>query len=157
MKYVLILATICFLIFMPHRNVRVEMQDENKGSDIPSFINGEDKNMPDKALDDEKRISTPSSTVERLILDIFGEDADIALAVARAESGLRCDAVGDRHLSPSSYGVFQIRAFANRPGIEELTDCEANIRYAKFMFDRQGWHPWSAYTSGAYKSFINLL
>lgn len=147
---------------MPKRHVQVRVVDvqalEKQGSDIIPFINGDEENVPENVVLPQKTMDTTSQDVEQLICRYFGDDVcETAIAVARAESGLRCDAVGDRHLSPSSYGVFQIRAFANRPGVEELTDCEANIRYAKFMFDRQGWHPWSAYTSGAYKSFINLL
>lgn len=154
MKYLFILATILFMIFMPNREVKVKFVEANEGSEEQISITPTPSKMPQIDKLPSKRINDYSPKVEGLIRDIFGTDADVALAIARAESGLRCDAVGDRHLSPSSYGVFQIRAFINRPGIEELTDCETNIRYAKFMFDRQGWQPWSAYTNKAYLRFL---
>lgn len=90
-----------------------------------------------------------------LIKLYFGNDWKIAYAVARAESGLRCNAVGDTGLNPSSYGVFQIRAFTTRPPVEDLLDCEKNVAYAAQMQKWQGWSPWSAYTNGSYLNFLD--
>lgn len=94
------------------------------------------------------------SFVVSLILKHFGSDATIAIAVAMAESGLRCEAIGDGHLDPKSYGVFQIRAFKGRPPIEKLLDCEENIKHARQMQLKQGWKPWSAFTNKSYLKFL---
>lgn len=100
-------------------------------------------------------LNSDQEFVLSLIKRYFGEEWKTAYAVARAESGLRCNAVGDTGLNPSSYGVFQIRAFSTRPPIKELLDCEKNIAYAASMQSTQGWSPWSAYTHGSYLAFIN--
>ena len=82
--------------------------------------------------------------VERLIREVFGSDANRALEIAFCESGLNPSAVGDTNLNPSSYGVFQIRAFVNRPPVEDLLDARKNIEFAHQMFEQQG--NWSAWT-----------
>lgn len=155
MKYTLIILTICLMIFAPKRDVSVQIVEANTGSKGQIITSPDIENRVILTPTPTKTMYVPTSEIEKLICDVFGDDCEIAIAVAKAESGLRCDAHGDRHLSPSSYGVFQIRAFEGRPPIEELTNCEANIRYAKFMYDRQGWGPWSAYTNGSYLGFIN--
>ena len=89
-------------------------------------------------------------------------DCNIALAVAKAESGMRCDAVGDGHIAfvkneieyGKSYGVFQIRYLVGRPDPSKLLDCEFNINYAYGLYLARGWQPWSAYTSSAYKKYL---
>lgn len=100
-------------------------------------------------------LTSDQEYVVSLIKRYFGDDWKIAYAVARAESGLRCGAVGDTGLNPSSYGVFQIRGFSTRPPIEDLLDCEKNIAYAAQMQKWQGWSPWSAYTNGSYLNFLD--
>jgi hypothetical protein len=98
--------------------------------------------------------SVDSSSVTELICNVFGKNCKIALAIAKAESGLRCDAIGDGSLNPKSYGLFQIRAFWNRPPPEKLLDCYENIKYAHEIFNYSGWSPWSAYTNGSYKNHL---
>lgn len=155
MKSLITLILVFILITtvqFPKRNEMVVFEsDEKYTSDTHSSIIHNAINMPQKALVDKKTMDYSSSEIERLICQYFGDiDCKIAIAIAKAESGLRCEAVGDGHLDPKSYGVFQIRGFATRPPVAELLDCEKNIAYAKQMFDRQGWGPWSAYTSGIY-------
>lgn len=89
--------------------------------------------------------------VEAYIKQVFGKDARVALAVSFAESGRRCNAVGDGGLQFSrdgvkygaSYGVFQIRHLKGRPSPEQLLDCKTNIDYAFKLFQSSGWYPWS--------------
>lgn len=91
------------------------------------------------------------SDVEKMIVEVFGEDAPIAIQVARAESGARCNAVGDGHITfesggklfGASYGVFQIRHLKGRPNPSVLLDCRSNIEYARKIQLAQGWSPWS--------------
>jgi len=110
--------------------------------------------------------STPS--VEELIAEVFGDQADNALKIAKCESGMNPETIGDKHLMGmldgemigDSIGLFQIRtgdagvydkkpwnrAKANGMTVEEfrvyLKNPENNVRYAKKMFDRQGWGQW---------------
>lgn len=93
--------------------------------------------------------------IKEYILGKFGKDGQIALAIVKAESSLRCNAIGDRNLNPKSYGLFQIRAFKGRPPVNELLDCYTNIDTAHKIYQTQGFNPWSTYKSGKYKKFLN--
>lgn len=104
------------------------------------------------------------SSLEQLIRDTFrgtGQE-DIAVAVAKAESGLNPQAVGDGHLTfekdgelmGMSCGVFQIRNLPGRPDCEEMKDPKKNVEYAKMMFDKAGWNPWSAWKNNSYQTYL---
>ena len=112
---------------------------------------------------------TPSpvfeSEVEAYIYEVFGEDYEDARTVAHCESKLRPNVVGDTALMSintetgelvgDSIGVFQIRTGStnwNRAARNGLTAEEFrtklkgykyNINYAKTIFDRQGFEPWT--------------
>ncbi len=98
-----------------------------------------------------------------MIAEVFGRDAKIATAVFKAESGLRCNAVGDGHLRfgdtlyGASYGVAQIRKLSptdGRPSVDQLLDCRTNIEFARKMQLAQGFKPWSVFTSGRYLQYL---
>lgn len=92
-----------------------------------------------------------NTEVVEYIKQVFGKDSEVALAVAFAESGQRCNAVGDGHITfesngqlmGASYGVFQIRHLKGRPDPSVLLDCKSNIDYARKIQLAQGWSPWS--------------
>lgn len=102
--------------------------------------------------------------IKNLVCRYFGKDCQIASAVFFAESGLRCEAVGDGSLAYTqdgieygkSYGVAQIRHLPGRPDPSTLLDCESNIRHAYGMWKSQGWGPWSAFTNGAYLNYLSI-
>jgi len=104
-----------------------------------------------------------AGNVEQLIRSRFGDDADVAVAIARCESGLRPDAVGDHAIAyvqdgaeyGKSYGPFQIRHLPGRPSPDRLLDPSFNIEYAYNLFKRSSWYPWSAYKNGCYKHFLS--
>ena len=97
-----------------------------------------------------------------MISEEFGDDAKVAIAVARAESGLNPETKGDTHIEferdgkimGHSCGLFQIRVLPGRPDCETLKDPKFNIEYAKKLFDRSGFQPWSAYKNGSYLKFM---
>lgn len=115
--------------------------------------NGDNSSMDDKL--DRKQI-------EQKILEVFGGDTT-AVKIAKAESQLDPDAIGDLHLTflrngkkyGMSCGVFQIRVLPGRPSCEELLDVEKNIEYAKKLYDESGWYPWSTYKNGKYLEYLN--
>ena len=106
---------------------------------------------------------TEKEAIIAYIHEVFGSDAKEALIVSKCESGHRADAVGDTALMVNyqgeivgdSIGVFQIRtggkdfnrAKANGMTADEfrayLKDYKNNVNYAKQIFDRQGWYPWT--------------
>lgn len=92
-------------------------------------------------------------TINNLIRWNFGSEATLAKSVFKAESGLRCEAVGDMDLQftrngtvyGASYGIAQIRYLPGRPTPDQLKDCKFAIKYAKQLRDKQGWTIWSGY------------
>jgi hypothetical protein len=80
------------------------------------------------------------------ITSVFGPLAPDATKIARCESGLRPTAV-----SPTNdHGLFQINivhqaTFTSVTGQpwSAVYDALTNTRYAKWLYDRQGWAPWS--------------
>jgi len=101
-----------------------------------------------------------SKILEEKIRAAFPEDPDTAVAIAKAESRLNPDVVGDENMiwddgrNGMSCGIFQIRVFPNRPACEKLLDEDFNIEYARELYERSGWLPWSTFKSGRYKNFL---
>jgi hypothetical protein len=94
---------------------------------------------------------TPTKSVEERICQKFKENCQEAIAVAKAESGLRCNA-----MSPTNdHGLFQINAihFPKFKG-KDPYDCDANIEVAYEIYKRQGFYPWTVYRTGSYKRFL---
>jgi len=108
-------------------------------------------------------IQTPEKlAVKQIVCQYFGDQCEVATAIFFAESGLRCEAVGDGGLAyvqngveyGKSYGVAQIRHLVGRPDPSTLLDCEKNVEYAHHLYERSGFYPWSAFTSGAYQKYL---
>jgi len=73
----------------------------------------------------------------------------MAMAIAKAESGMRCDAV-----SPTSdFGPMQINIIHKWRG--NIYDCTENLLIAKQIFDEQGWNPWVTFKNERYKNYID--
>jgi len=109
----------------------------------------------------KKNVATPiaRNEIEQLIIETFPEDPAVALAVAKAESGLNSRAInaGDNHGScKGSYGIFQIGC-VHGVSSETLYDPVYNIKKARKLYDERGWQPWGAYTSGAYKRHLAYI
>lgn len=107
--------------------------------------------------------------VARKVKGVFTRDPETAVAVFRAESGLRPDAQGwncyyngissacrpeDRSKAWSTdCGVAQI----NTPGTicpRELLEVDTNLKRAKQKYTARGWQPWSAWLSGKHLAFL---
>jgi len=113
----------------------------------------------------------PPSSIEAKILKAWEGTGEghIALAVAKSESGLRADAVGDIPLEYEyegrtighSCGIFQIRVLPGRPDCETLKDVDTNIEFAKKLYDtklrngeNQKFLPWSNWKNNRYLKFL---
>lgn len=102
-------------------------------------------------------VESPSEVV-RMIEEKFPEEPKLAVAIAKAESGLRTDAVGDGHIEfvnegkvmGHSCGLFQVRVLPGRPDCETLKDPARNLEFARKLYEKSGWKPWSAYTNQSY-------
>lgn len=93
------------------------------------------------------------------LIERYAWDVHTALAVMKAESGCRADAVGDTTLTfiedgevrGMSCGLFQVRVLRGRPSCDFLQDPANNVAWAWKIYSARGnFGAWSAYTSGAY-------
>jgi len=138
----ILFATLVFSIFAGHTKGLVSGSGVSDKKPITSFQIRPSDSMPSP---------TPTKSVEERICQKFKENCQEAIAIAKAESGLRCDAV-----SPTNdHGVFQINAvhFPKFKG-KDPYDCDANIEVAYEIYKRQGFYPWTVYRTGSYKRFL---
>jgi hypothetical protein len=86
----------------------------------------------------------PANEVEAYIVEVFGEDAPAAIAVAKCESKLNKAALNDKNSNGTTdHSVFQINSIhTKRYGSGFKTDWRENVRVAKKIYDAQGWSPW---------------
>lgn len=122
--------------------------------------------VPRESSEGGKDINTPvpSSEVEDKILKAWEGTGEghIALAVAKSESGLNPNAKGDipiqfwhkGKLIGHSCGIFQIRVLEGRPDCETLKDVDKNIEFAKKLYDKSGFYPWSNWKNNTYLKFL---
>lgn len=104
-----------------------------------------------------------SASIESKIREVFGEEGENALKIAKCESRFNPETVGDGHLTfqhngqtyGESIGLFQIRTGGNEGGKvwtrsdnveefkKEMMNPIANIKKAKDAFDNSGsYRPW---------------
>ncbi len=100
--------------------------------------------------------TTAYETVRIAVQREFKGESDLALAIFRAESGLRPDREGDHG---SSIGIAQINLPAHSgkvPATDKkawLKNFQNNLRLAKQIRCSSGWTAWSVFKNGAYKAF----
>jgi hypothetical protein len=97
-------------------------------------------------------IDTP---LEQYICNKFGVmDCKIALAVAKAESGLNCDAYNINNNGSVDLSVFQLNSVHLKKGgewtLENMANCYKNVDLAYELWREQGWEPWVAYKNNSY-------
>ena len=106
-------------------------------------------------LDYPDDIDTP---IEKYICEKWGPfDCKTALAVAKAESGMREDAININNNNTIDYGIFQINSVHfKKPGcsMKDLVIAEKNVDCAYSIWKAQGWSPWVAFNSGSFKSHL---
>jgi hypothetical protein len=86
-------------------------------------------------------------TPQQYIAQVFGPAGDEAVRVAECESGLNPTAVSP---GGGNHGLFQINN-VHRSTFEQVTgvpwseryDVGANTRFAKWLYDQEGWSPWT--------------
>lgn len=100
------------------------------------------------------QVQAEELTNEEYIRNKFGAHGDIAVAVAKAESGLRADAVNPNNSNGTiDIGCWQVNSIHLKKGvaIETLLDCK---RATDWVYDNlykySGFNPWVAFNSGAY-------
>jgi len=86
-------------------------------------------------------------TPQAWIQEVFGPDAGAATSVAECESSLNPAAVSP---GGGNYGLFQINSVhrdtftaVTGQSWDQIFSAEWNTKFAKYLYDRQGWQPWS--------------
>ncbi len=110
---------------------------------------------------DKKLEEGDKEAVRSYIMDKFGKDGKVAVAVATAESGLTCKRYQDwlNKNKTVDHGVFQINSvhLARVQGnAEKLLDCKTNINVAYDIYSEQGqsFNAWVAYKNKAYLKYL---
>lgn len=116
-------------------------------------------------------------TYKQYVREVFGDEADLAIQVMLEESKGIAEAIGDTDADKvfdykgdkigDSVGLFQIRTGGkNWPTTKSRAEAEGmpvsqfrndmldpyqNIRYAKYLVDKEGWQLWSTYNTAKKK------
>lgn len=172
---IILTAVICLTIPREYQMVR-EMQKEasqvwsehierientkDNGEPVESSAKTESQVEPIKAKAEDLS-SAPASGIEEKILDKFGEDGKIALAIAKAESGLVSKRSNQMNSNRTyDWGIMQVNDChcKNIDGDchEKLLDPDFNIEFSYGIYERSGktFGPWSTYTSKKYLAYL---
>ena len=94
-------------------------------------------------------------SVEEHIKRVWGNEANIMIAIAYAESGFNCKAINDKLNKDGSWdaGLLQVNSIH---GYEktELLDCHRNTDISYKIYQSQGFRAWSVYNNGKYRKFL---
>ena len=101
----------------------------------------------------ESKVSAQDTGIEERICKVFGEDCEIMIAIAKAESGLRADASNTNRNGSTDTGLFQINSIHGY-SVEDMKNVDKNIEAAKKIYDKQGLQAWVVYNTGAYKRYL---
>jgi len=83
-------------------------------------------------------------------------DHVIMVAIARAESGFRTDAVSPTNTNGTvDRGLFQLNSVHGYDPSRLVSDATYNTQCAKAIYDRQGLRAWTTYTTGAWRQYEN--
>ena len=129
--------------------------------------------QPQRINAEEQVVKAPS-ILKQYVKHIFGDNAEVAMAVFKHESGLRSDAVnynctyenkdgkrystfckkGDKKNATSvDCGIGQTNV-RGRVCPDELLTLEGNMQQVEKIYNEQGLKAWASYTNGGYKKFL---
>jgi len=100
-------------------------------------------------------IKASADSLEDKIRAVFGEDWNVAQAVAMAESRMNPQAIGDTHLDKYSYGLFQINQMFHNYSEETLLNPDENIRIAReISLKGRKWESWTTFRNLDYFKYL---
>jgi hypothetical protein len=146
-KVKIVVGVIAIAISLGYLLVNFEIQGFNTAVELTTYL----FNKP--VTDYSINVPHAQNTIQNYIRWGFGQDAKLATAIFRAESGLRCDSVS----KTGDYGLAQINLKAHpQYTVSQLLDCKTNLEIAARIYHQQGnFQAWSAYKNGSYKKFLN--
>lgn len=127
-----------------------------------------------KETKEEEKKEKKELSIEDKIKLAFGDEGELALSIAKAESGLNPKAMNTNiKTGDYSIGLFQINLLGNlfegrykravylgykgektREALTEwLKDADNNIKFAKSLRETSGWSQWSTYKRGEHLKF----
>lgn len=117
----------------------------------PVFVEAKNRN--------ERVSKTYENDIEAYIYEVFGEDGDMAYAIAMCESRLNPKAFNDNTTWGGvgrDKGIFQINDYYHPQVSEECVyDYKCNIDYAKELRDSWGnWNAWSCFKFDMHLQFL---
>lgn len=110
-----------------------------------------------------EKIEWTTERIEEEIRSVFSDSPDLAVAIAKSESGAT---LYDRAYNPEwhyingvpvcqgSYGVMQVACVHYQVNPSALFDVEFNLQKAAEIYQKRGWTQWGGYTSGKYKKYL---
>lgn len=111
-----------------------------------------------KVIEDIPDYEHLETDIEKYICDKWGVyDCKVALAVAKAESGLREDAININTNNTIDLGIFQINSIHyTKEGcsLKEVSTAKGNVDCAYQIWEAQGWTPWVVFNTGAFKNTL---
>ncbi len=123
----------------------------NKGDGGP--VKAEPNSTPDQSAVEETSSLPAPGNIEKKILDKFGKDGEVALAVAKAESHLNPTAINVNRNGTKDAGIFQIND-CHGFSVEERFNADKNIEIAFALYQKSGFQPWVTYKTNTYKQFL---
>lgn len=112
-----------------------------------------------KVINEVKEPQDLETDAEKYIYEKFGiENYKVAIAVARAESGMREDAIGINTNNTIDVGIFQINQIHFKKdgcSLAEVSTIKGNVDCAYQIFEDQGWKPWVAFNTGRFISKLD--
>lgn len=112
-------------------------------------------------INELKPLDSASLPIEKYICEKWGAyDCKAAIAIARAESKMKEDAIHANKNGTVDIGIFQINSVHfGKVGcsLRELAVAESNVDCAYFIWEQQGWKPWAVYGNGSFTRELNAL
>lgn len=102
--------------------------------------------------------NSPLTPDQQFACNLFGKDCDTALAIMRAESHYRHDAININKNGTADFGCFQLNS-VHLAQIDtsnlNLLNCQDNTKAAYEIYKQQkGFGAWVTFTNGSYKQFL---
>ena len=94
-----------------------------------------------------------TSSAQCLIERYFGDNANIAIAIAQAESDFNSSAININKNGTRDIGLFQLND-CHGWSVEDRLDTEKNIKLAYDLYRQSGWSNWTTYKNGSYEKFL---